>query len=226
MNLSPVDKRNRDQFHASNGRYIERHTEGMPERYRDNIKANYKQDYLKALRRNGAGAMGVEFFRTVFDLNGRIQNLWKEARGVDFGIASDEESVKELARLRADRCAKIAREYRADENATLHNQPAGGLDWAYMFLGAKCDDWGIEMPDVEKHGARGVVLRLIDAKWWRRQLRKEYSRSMEEFSRAAFGTHKKANPYVSIPTLQRRRVQIENNIVTHWCPNVEEVKLT
>ena len=72
-----------------------------------------------------------------------------------------------------------------------------------------CNDNGVEIPDAE---LRGMIARLTDNAWWRRQLRRTAGRKVEGFARSMGLVQRRAGLYVSDETLNRHQEQQKRNL--------------
>lgn len=110
---------------------------------------------------------------------------WSEARQERLHIAFDEEEIRERAKRAAYLCMRMVRlELMEDHARSL----------------------GIEPPKVAKQITRvGAARRLSSEHWWRRQLRKTYTRAAESHLRSLGIVHKKRQVYASDRAVEHRR---------------------
>lgn len=110
---------------------------------------------------------------------------WREAERERLHIAFDEAEIRERARRAAYLCLRMVRlELMQDHARSL----------------------GIEPPTVEKRVTRvGAARRLSSEHWWRRQMRKAYTRTAEAHLRSLGVVHKKRQVYASDRAVEHRR---------------------
>lgn len=110
---------------------------------------------------------------------------WQEAERERLNIAFDEEEIRERARRAAYLCMRMVRlELMQDHARSL----------------------GVEPPRVEKNITRvGAAKRLTSEHWWRRQMRKAYTRSAESHLRSLGLVHKRRQVYASDRAVEHRR---------------------
>ncbi len=200
-------------FHSRNGDHLDRCIARFPDIQKASVRKQYRDRYRDALRESGDGKFSTNFFKEVYHLNHWVAGLLQRVKKFSFQLAKDEEELKALAQGRSEQFRRMAAEYKVDPGKRLDAQPVGGLDMAYILMAGKCEALGVEPPELDRFTPSSAVLRMVDPRWWRKRLRKEHGRAMEEFSRAAFNTHKKATPYVGGDTFKRRRQQINENMV-------------
>lgn len=76
-------------------------------------------------------------------------------------------------------------------------------------LAKLCDRHGIAAPDAET--LAGFIARLVDAAWWRRQLRRTVAREIERQAIGIGLVHKRAGVYASDETCSRHAEQLRRN---------------
>lgn len=178
-------------FDQSNFDRMQEKTEEFPKLIKDKVRGVYERTYGK---------------RPLQPLNRWVGRLFEKSEKFNFKLAASEEGLRAEAKTRAEVCWKAAQRHKKYDRV-LSEQGSDGLDVAYIVLAAGCEQLGIDPPDLKICSTHSAVMRMINPKWWRGKLRKLHARSLEEFSRAGFFTHRKASAYVGVDTLKRRRKQ-------------------
>ena len=80
---------------------------------------------------------------------------------------------------------------------------------ARQIMADECRSYGIELPDFEKQA--DTIARLVDARWWRRQLRKRVKRAFEAGNILLGYVNYRAEPYASNDAVLSRLAQNRRN---------------
>ncbi|MDC8757488.1 replication endonuclease [Janthinobacterium fluminis] len=80
---------------------------------------------------------------------------------------------------------------------------------ALQIMECECASYGIEMPEFEEQA--DVVARVIDARWWRRQLRKKVKRAFEAGNIRLGYVNYRGEPYASNDAVLSRLAQNRRN---------------
>jgi len=80
---------------------------------------------------------------------------------------------------------------------------------AQQIMADECASYGIELPDFEKQA--DTIARLVDARWWRRQLRKRVKRAFEAGNIRLGYVNYRAEPYASNDAVLSRLAQNRRN---------------
>ena len=84
--------------------------------------------------------------------------------------------------------------------------------WSAIHIGEmRCRDHDIEPPSEEQYTLKGRVLRMSNAKWWRRKLRVLSARRVEQFMRKVGRVHQRAGIYCSDFNVKCRSKQHHRN---------------
>lgn len=111
-------------------------------------------------------------------------------RRAKIGRAFDEDLIRDFANNYATMCADRRTHESRAEYATEH---------------------GVTPPDVEAYGIDGANARLCDPQWWRRQLRRVWTRRAENAFRSLGIVRKNREPYASDDAVTARRAQNDRN---------------
>ena len=80
---------------------------------------------------------------------------------------------------------------------------------AQQIMADECASYGIKLPDFEKQA--DIIARLVDARWWRRQLRKRVKRAFEAGNIRLGYVNYRAEPYASNDAVLSRLAQNRRN---------------
>lgn len=80
---------------------------------------------------------------------------------------------------------------------------------AQQIMADECASYGIKLPDFEKQA--DTIARLVDARWWRRQLRKRVKRAFEAGNIRLGYVNYRAEPYASNDAVLSRLAQNRRN---------------
>ncbi len=80
---------------------------------------------------------------------------------------------------------------------------------AQQIMADECGSYGIKLPDFEKQA--DIIARLVDARWWRRQLRKRVKRAFEAGNIRLGYVNYRAEPYASNDAVLSRLAQNRRN---------------
>lgn len=129
--------------------------------------------------------------------NTELLETLEEATGYQINIATSDEALRENAKRRARACSKIWAKI---------GPPALPLLRRYYAKE------GFNIPEPKgKISAGGILERLMDDLWWRRQLRRKTARRVERLAILSGLVHRKAGLFCSDETMNRRREQLERN---------------
>ena len=108
------------------------------------------------------------------------------------------------------------RSYADKQAALFRNRAMYGMDVFKQLKLAEeqgLDDWQSRFSEqIKANNWEAITLRLQDARWWRRFLRRAIGRRLENLLRKDFNLiHRRHWLYVSAPSLQRRRQQKHRN---------------
>jgi len=130
-------------------------------------------------------------------------------------VESNDQSVKNEARTLAARSESLLL---AEAEGVRARGGSGefAMAKALALAGQICTGVGVQVPgagdvETEKSEAAAVIMRLSDAKWWRRQLRVLQARKLETAARELGAVCKRRGGYCSVMTLQRRFGQKRRN---------------
>jgi hypothetical protein len=123
---------------------------------------------------------------------------------------SYDEQIKDYAEAKAKKTEKQIFEAAAVMGNSLT------LAQLVEFLEPICEAAAVEFPvkpgpDPAGDKAKAAIRRLVDAKWWRRQLRKVAARQYDQVARSSFQVSYSREIYCSDFTLKRRREQKGRN---------------
>ncbi len=170
--------------------YLTGHFDKLPERFRPVVSESY------ASKRQGAGQ---------YDANRWIASVGEVVteRGANLSASDDElcRQAKENAKAAAGMLADLA----AGQVIT----PAEIIGKLSEF----CQRNGAEAPAVGAKGVtlQGLIARLTDAAWWRRQLRRNVARDIEGVAIGLGMVSNRAGVYASDETCQRHAEQQRRN---------------
>ena len=75
----------------------------------------------------------------------------------------------------------------------------------------ECSDYGIDMPEVDDDDLRAIIARVVDPRWWRRQLRKVVGRAFEGGNIRLGYVQYHGEPYASNDAVLSRLAQNKRN---------------
>lgn len=127
-----------------------------------------------------------------------VLDVLESIEGFRFGVASNEDGLRDFAKARADECFRAAARWK-DADAALEAMRGVALRY------------GIQPPSGRNVTKTGERARLLDDLWWRRQARKVAGRNVEGAAVNVGLVHRYAGLYVSDETLQRRAGQKRRN---------------
>lgn len=138
----------------------------------------------------------------------QVANRWidKIAQSVTVRGASLAASDSEICN-QAKACADTVRGILADGMDTLVGLPAGVV---VLKLAAYCNEQGVEAPKGVE--LPGLISRLVDAAWWRRQFRRNAGRQVEAVARRMGMVQRRAGLYASDETCNRHAEQQRRNL--------------
>lgn len=180
-----MKKENADYLINDSRKYAEEVAGALP--YRLGMRAKYQHERILEKK-------------TPRDANLFMTDLKGLAQSIKFTLATDDNKLCQNAEIYADRCQRFLSVNGGDVEAALKL----ALDFAVNVT-------DILPPDVEKFGAYGSLMRLCDAKFWRRALRKQHARGLEKLEIKAGAVHFKAGIYSSDDNVFRRREQKARN---------------
>lgn len=136
----------------------------------------------------------------------------KEGKGaIDYlsGVISNASgAAQRLSASDAEIC-HFAKERANEVRSLLMACPMTSTLDAYRTLAGYCKEHGAVVPD--KVLLQGLIARMVDAGWWRRQLRRSVCRKVEAVAIDVGMVHKFAGLYASNETVARYRQQQERN---------------
>lgn len=80
---------------------------------------------------------------------------------------------------------------------------------ALQIMEDECHSYGIELPEFDDN--KEIIARLVDARWWRRQLRKRVGRAFEAGNIRLGYVHYHSDPYASTEAVLARLAQNRRN---------------
>lgn len=80
---------------------------------------------------------------------------------------------------------------------------------ALQIMEDECHSYGIELPEFDDN--KDIIARLVDARWWRRQLRKRVGRAFEAGNIRLGYVHYHSDPYASTEAVLARLAQNRRN---------------
>lgn len=166
------------------GRWIDDRLSLLPDRFSEPVKRRYSMSYQKEGRR-----AANTYLRGVVDVLPKLA----------YGLASDDQNIIRFADTRARAC----------DRAASGCEPEA----AYSIIKGAIEPYSIKPPEVDGETItyRGAVERLKDPIWWRRAIRVQHGRTVEQVGRNLGLVHKGAGIYSSDETLFRRRGQKTRN---------------
>lgn len=118
--------------------------------------------------------------------------------GYQFGMASDDDSLVQFAKARADECFRVAAMF-MDKDQALH------------YMEKVAHRYGIEPPQGNKMTDTGRRMRLLNEHWWRRRIRKTAARNVEAAAINVGLVSRVAGLYASDEAVKRRAGQLARN---------------
>lgn len=139
-----------------------------------------------------------------YEANSFLRELKETATSIRYELAQNDDALCERAEELADKCIRIySREIELN---------GGDFEAVYWVLIKFVEDVPkVTPPDWEKHGVYGCCQRLIDAKWWRKQLRRIHARGLESLALKLNHVNTQSGIYVSDATAKRREQQRGRN---------------
>lgn len=179
---------NRDQINALSPEPLDRRFLAdafarLPQRWAQPVGKTYSHNY----RTKGRKAANLA-----------VLDVLDSVEGFRFGVASNEDGLRDFAKARADECFRAAARY---VDADMALEAMRGVALRY----------GIQPPSGRNVTKTGERARLLDDLWWRRQARKVAGRNVEGAAVKVGLVHRYAGLYVSDETLQRRAGQKRRN---------------
>lgn len=179
---------NRDQINALSPEPLDRRFlvdafARLPQRWAQPVGKTYSHNY----RTKGRKAANLA-----------VLEVLDSVEGFRFGVASNEDGLRDFAKARADECFRAAARY---VDADMALEAMRGVALRY----------GIQPPSGRNVTKTGERARLLDDLWWRRQARKVAGRNVEGAAVNVGLVHRYAGLYVSDETLQRRAGQKRRN---------------
>jgi hypothetical protein len=137
---------------------------------------------------------------------------WKiyESIAVDHVRAFAAQYVPAGVDLSQDDSDIVATAEKAAANVVKMLWTAQSEQHALDIIATECADYGIEVPDFEDDPT-AVIARAIDARWWRRQLRKRVKRAFEAGNIKLGYVHYRGEPYASNDAVLSRISQNKRN---------------
>jgi len=114
----------------------------------------------------------------------------------------------DLSQDDADICATAGK---AAENVKKVLWKAISDTHARDLIEQECCDYGIDMPEVDDDDLRAIIARVVDPRWWRRQLRKVVGRAFEGGNIRLGYVHYHGEPYASNDAVLSRLAQNRRN---------------
>lgn len=145
------------------------------------------QIYQAKLRQKGRAAANLAILDTL-----------EAVEGFRFGVASDDDALRDFAKARADECFRVASRYVDKDQA----------------LAAMCNvalRYGIAPPAGRNVTQTFQMKRLLCAKWWRRNVRKTAGRNVEGAAIGLGFVSRTAGLYASDEAVKRRAGQRARN---------------
>jgi len=132
-----------------------------------------------------------------------VANRWlmrqsKTLRAAKITRAFDLNQLNEYAEQYAEHCRRLRPLDQWDDAAQLR---------ALAHRLAFCEGIGIEVHFTKKTRFEGIVMRLEEPHWWRRQLRKSWTRASENACRELGTIRKGTDPFASLDAVRFRRAQ-------------------
>jgi hypothetical protein len=144
-----------------------------------------------------ASRMDAIDYRTA---NRRVSSLAQRLRASNIHRAFDEQKIRDFAENHARLCGRLPTLEERESFATYA---------------------GVEPPQGRAVTKQGALARLADPLWWRRQVRKVWTRSSEDGERAIGMVRKGRAPYASDDAVQRRAAQKRR--MREWLTNHQAV---
>jgi hypothetical protein len=163
--------------------------------------ANLPDGVVRELRAGHAQRIGQKdpaSTSPVYCANIWIGQRYNQLRAARVTIAYDEEAIRAHADNYARICCKM-RPSNPDDNAAQLRAVAHRIQFA--------DSIGIEISGNKDTRLFGIVARLEDPLWWRRQLRKIWTREAENGMRNLGIIRKDKEPYASDTAVEHRRLR-------------------
>lgn len=178
-----------------------------------------------------SGRVGMDGARWVADRLGKVPPRWAKSlrkihdqKGGIFAQPANEwlrESTEEIAGYRLDLSATdgdICATAKRAARECFEVAAGAGLSFDKQRLiyrmSEYCARWKVSPPDQEKFTQAGMIGRMTDEQWWRRQLRKLHGRGLEGWAIRLGFVHRRAGMYCSEETLQNRQQQKKRNAAT------------
>lgn len=173
--------------HREDATFAARILERLPSQFVAPVKAMYRDRY----QREGGRAPANRWLLRVGDL----------MAGTSVRLAWDDAAITVAAEEKANQAGRIM--------AAAANRGADPYNAGAMFVRGH----GVTPPEPGKQGRtrEGCALRMKDAGWWRRQLRKRHGRAVETLARELNLVTRTRQCYASEAAVERRRSQKRRN---------------
>jgi len=164
--------------------------------------ADWLEDQFGRLPRGWRGPVAARYARAYRGegrraANDSLRDQVEAARG--YLVAADDAELIEAAEQAAHEVMQGAGRWWVSDH----------LAWAERYARAK----GVTPPDPERFDEAGRLARLKCPQWWRRALRRDVARRVEQAARGVMLVHKRAGIYSSDEVVFRRRQQKRRNLL-------------
>lgn len=164
-------------------KFLDQHLAKMPGTWAPHIAKNY----TKKLKYEGRRAANISILDTADALD-----------GFRFGVASDDDHLRDFAKARSDECFRVAARYVDSDSALTAME-----DVALRY--------GINPPNGRNVTKTGQRMRLLDPDWWRHHVRKTAARNVEAAAINLGMVSRVAGLYASDEAVKRRSGQRKRN---------------
>jgi hypothetical protein len=184
--------------HPANPEWAQAQIAGLPGRW--------KKRLFKKWEATRAGAPGSAGNRLAA---GWLLDMRDRLNTVNIPLDATDADIIERARALAAHCMELAGANYAEGGAVFADVEARRAAMARV-----CDANHINAPNGKKITPEGAMLRMTDAIWWRRQLRKVHAKAVEGAAISIGYVNKTRDIYVSNESVERRRQQNKRNADT------------
>lgn len=169
---------------------------------------DYFNDVVKLIPWEFRNKVITEYVQTrekgSYEANSFLRELKDTATSIRYELAQNDDALCQRAEELADKCIRIySREIERN---------GGDFEVVYWVLIKFVKEVPkVTPPDWEKYGVYGACQRLMDAKWWRKQLRRIHARGLESLALKLNHVNTRSGLYVSDATAKRRAQQRGRN---------------